>query len=120
MEVSPLMIYIIGFIDKLQNSFELVLVFGLVTSPLLLLATLNDDEDVPESFRTKMSRWFKCVFFVTIISGIGLITVPTSKTLIAMYVIPPIANSQVVKEIPGVLLDFVKSYVGDLKKDGDV
>lgn len=119
MEISPLMIYIIGLVDKLQNLFETVLYLSFFVSPLLLLFIFNKD-GLPEVIRKNLSWSLKFVISAILISAIGLTTIPTSKTLIAMYVIPPIANSQVVHEIPDVLLDFVKAYVGNLKKEDDV
>ena len=116
MEISPLMIYVIGFVDKLEIFFESVLWLGFVAGPILLIGSIPDD-DSPNVDRKKIASWFKCVFATMIISAICLVTIPTSKTLIAMYVIPPIANSQVVHEIPDVLLDFVKSYVSNMKDD---
>ncbi len=118
MEISPLIIYVIGLVDKLQSVFIVLTIFGAIGSFMFFLASISDDEY--ESDKKMFKSWFKRVLAVTIFSLVCLVAIPSSKTLIAMYVIPPIAKSQIVNEIPDVLMDFVKSYVGDLKKDGDI
>lgn len=119
MEISPLMIYIIGLVDKLQRMFETQIFLGLLAAPILFILSLAGD-DRSEVVIKRFYFWFRCTLIAIIISVVGLTSIPTSKTLIAMYVIPPVANSQVLKEIPDVLLDFVKAYVGNLKKEDDV
>ena len=118
MEISPLIIYVIGLVDKLQFVFIVLTIFGAIGSFMFFSASISDDEY--ESDKKMFKSWFKRVLAVTIFSLVCSVAIPSSKTLIAMYVIPPIAKSEVVNEIPDVLMDFVKSYVGDLKKDGDI
>lgn len=118
MEISPLIIYVIGLVDKLQFIFPVLVIFGTMVSFMLFSCSISDDER--ESDKKMFKSWCKRVLAVTIFSLVCSVAIPSSKTLIAMYVIPPIAKSEVVNEIPDVLLDFVKSYVGNLKKDSDV
>ena len=118
MEISPLIIYVIGLVDKLRFVFVVLTIFGTIGSFMFFTASVDNDEC--ESDKKRFKSWCKRVLTVTIFSLICSVAIPSSKTLIAMYVIPPIAKSEVVNEIPDVLMDFVKSYVGDLKKDGDV
>lgn len=118
MEISPLVIYVIGLVDKLRFVFLVLTIFGTIGSFMFFSASISDDEY--ESDKKMFKSWCKRVLAVTIFSLVCSVAIPSSKTLIAMYVIPPIAKSEVMNEIPDVLMDFVKSYVGDLKKDGDV
>lgn len=118
MEISPLIIYVIGLVDKLRFIFLVLAIFGTMGSFMLFSCSISDDER--ESDKKMFKSWCKRVLAVTIFSVICSVAIPSSKTLIAMYVIPPIAKSQIVNEIPDVLMDFVKSYIGNLKKDGDV
>lgn len=118
MEISPLIIYVIGLVDKLRFIFLVLAIFGTMGSFMLFSCNISDDER--ESDKKMFKSWCKRVLAVTIFSVICSVAIPSSKTLIAMYVIPPIAKSQIVNEIPDVLMDFVKSYIGNLKKDGDV
>lgn len=118
MEISTLMIYIIGSVDKLLFVFFVLAIAGTIGSIVLFANSISDDYF--ESDKKIFKSWCKRILAVTIFSLICSIAIPSSKTLIAMYVIPPIAKSEVVNEIPDVLLDFVKSYVGSLKKDDDV
>ena len=118
MEISPLIIYVIGLVDKLLFVFLVLAIAGTIGSIVLFANSISDDYF--ESDKKNFKSWFKRLLAVTIFSLICTVAIPSSKTLIAMYVIPPIAKSEVVNEIPDVLMDFVKSYVGNLKKDGDV
>lgn len=115
MEITPLVIYLISLADRVNNLLLAIIVISTICAPFALLASC--EFCYSEDLRLK---WIKR-FLVAYIASIALfVIIPSSKTLIAMYVIPPIAKSQIVNEIPDVLMDFVKSYVGDLKKDGDV
>lgn len=118
MEISPLIIYVIGLVDKLQFVFLVLTIFGAIGSFMFFSCGISDDEC--DSDAKMFKSWFKRLLAATIFSLICAVAIPSSKTLIAMYVIPPIAKSEVVNEIPDVLMDFVKSYVGNLKKDGDI
>ena len=118
MEISPLIIYVIGLVDKLRFVFLVLTIFGAIGSFMFFFFFISDDEC--DSDKKMFKSWCKRVLAVTIFTLVCSVAIPSSKTLIAMYVIPPIAKSEVVNEIPDVLMDFVKSYVGDLKKDGDI
>lgn len=118
MEISPLVIYVIGLVDKLRFVFLVLAIFGTIGSFMFFSCSISDDEC--DSDAKMFKSWCKRVLAVTIFSLVCSVAIPSSKTLIAMYVIPPIAKSEIVNEIPDVLMDFVKSYVGNLKKDSDV
>ncbi|MBM6928155.1 hypothetical protein [Parasutterella secunda] len=110
MEVTPLTIYLIGLIGKIDAFLAVTTGIGIATC--IALFTLYSDAVVSDE-KLKLYKHFKLVLIATAVSVFSLITIPSQKTLIAMYVIPTIASSQVVKEIPDVLLDFVKSYVNE-------
>ena len=114
MEVTPLTIYLIGLVGKIDAFLAVTTGIGIATC--IALFTLYSDAVVTDE-KLKLCKYFKLVLVATAVSVFSLITIPSQKTLIAMYVLPPIASSQVVKQIPDVLLDFVKSYVNeDLEK----
>ena len=41
---------------------------------------------------------------------------PSSKTVAAMIVIPPIVNNEQVQELPNNVLEFINDYLKDVKK----
>ena len=115
MEITPLVIYLISLADRVNNLLLAIIVISTLCAPFGLIASC--ELCYSEDLRLK---WIKRLLVAYIACIAFFVIIPSSKTLIAMYVIPPIATSEVVNEIPDVLMDFVKSYVGDLKKDGDV
>ena len=65
-------------------------------------------------------KWIK-IGLIAFITGLFLIAlIPSSKTLAAMYIIPPIANNQAVQELPKEVLNFVKEYLKDQRNDSDI
>ena len=42
---------------------------------------------------------------------------PSGKTMIAMYVVPKIVNNEAVQQLPGELLEFVRSYLKENQRE---
>ena len=110
MEVTPLTIYLIGLIDSLLNLLGALMAVSVAVTIFFAITYFSCDRSCDQKV------WFRRLKYASVTTAIiifCLVTIPTPKTLIAMYILPPIASSQVVKEIPDVLLDFVKSYVNE-------
>lgn len=110
MEVTPLMIYLIATLDNILNL--LIAFIGLVVSIGIPAFFMSLACDFKEETRIKWVKRILAAFFTCIIL---LILIPSTKTMTAMYLIPPIANNQSVQELPAEILSFVKEYLKDGK-----
>ena len=110
MEVTPFTIYLIGLIDSLLHLLDALTGISAASTIIFAISYFSCDRSCDQKV---WYRRLKYALVTTAIIIFSFVTIPTPKTLIAMYILPPIASSEVVKEIPDVLLDFVKSYVNE-------
>ena len=113
MEITPLMIYLIGIADNVTFFLGIVTRFGGVVGALYLFCSLDGDYEID----WKLVKRFLIPYIIFVFL---LIITPSSKTLAAMYIIPPIANNQTVQELPKEVLNFVKEYLKDQRDDSDI
>ena len=90
MEVTPLMIYLIGVADHVRVFFvvSLLIIAGIFL--LFLARYLVEDKKVPCS---------GALAFSTVLFSFLSIFTPSSKTLAAMYVIPAVVNNEQIQNI---------------------
>lgn len=113
MEITPLMIYLISIADNIINFLIAVTVIGGGVCALYLLISLDDCYEID----WKLVKRFLIPYIIFVFL---LIITPSSKTLAAMYIIPPIANNQEVQELPKEVLNFIKEYLKDQRDDSDI
>ena len=112
MEVSPLMIYLIGVADHVRE-FSVVSMFIISGIFLVFLARyLVEDKKVP-CFGTLAS--------LTVLFSSLIIFTPSSKTLAAMYVIPAVVNNEQIQNIGKNGIEslelLTKQWVYELRKE---
>lgn len=90
MEVTPLMIYLIGVADHVRVFFVLSLLIIAGTFLLFLARYIVEDKKVP---------CFGTLAFSTVLFSFLSIFTPSSKTLAAMYVIPAVVNNEQIQNI---------------------
>lgn len=112
MEVTPLMIYLITLADNIRGLLSFIFTFGGILSAVAFFSSL--EFDISTEVRIK---WIKRVLPALFTCIILFVLIPSSKTLAAMYVIPPIVNNESVQELPAEILSFVKEYLKDLKDE---
>lgn len=90
-------------LDNINNLFEGVAALGGFC--LIILAVAYFVSDASKSFdeeaadvNKKAKKFFKILFFPWLFAILGLIFVPTSKEMAMIYVVPNIAESQVIKQ----------------------
>ena len=112
--MSAFTIYLIG----VANSFKVILVLLLLLSLggvgfCLIHICFDCGSDCDEIKRGK--KWLKRFIAVLIASLTLLLIFPSSKTLVAMYVIPPIVNNEQVQQLPSDVLTFLHNYLMEQK-----
>ena len=115
MTLSPLTIYLIGVSDALVfvvTFIFLCFLFALLLLPVVLVGV----EELPE-LKIEKRTVVKTIIGGLIVSLLLCVFIPDRKTLIAMYVLPPIVNSEAVQQLPADILDFVRDYLKEQKDD---
>lgn len=102
MNITPLDIYLVSLADDLVKALGLVFVCSVATIVVsgfsfIMAQDCSDRDDWQPLFRKAIRN-----AFITLLVSFSLIVViPDSKTLAAMYIIPRLANSEIVsKDIP--------------------
>ena len=112
MEVTPLMIYLIGVADHVRVFFVLSLLIIAGTFLLFLARYLVEDKKVP---------CFGTLAFLTALFSSLIIFTPSSKTLAAMYVIPAVVNNEQIQNIGKNGIESLElltmQWVGELRKE---
>lgn len=115
MTLSPLIIYLIGVCDALI--FVSTVIFLCFLLALLLLPVILVGVEELHELKIEKITVVKTIIGGLIVSLFLCVLIPDRKTLIAMYVLPPIVNSEAVQQLPADILDFVRDYLKEQKND---
>lgn len=105
--VSPWLIYLIGTVDKVGGAAAFIAIAILIA----LAPAAGALSDLGGSLKV-----LKIPFIVAVISGLIAIFTPSSKTVAAMIIIPPVLNNEQVQQFPSNVLEFVNEYLKEAKK----
>lgn len=115
MEVSPWFIYFVGISENLVKLLVctcVVAAFLLVFSLYVVYAAHQDHDEAAE----KIFRKVLCIAVpALVLCAVLRVLIPGQETLIAMKVVPAVANSHVVQKIPDALEKFIDKYTGENK-----
>jgi hypothetical protein len=119
--ITPFDIYLIGIISNLNDSLGIFVAIGLILSAgaagMALAAKFHGDGDNENKLLKISFRIFKVTLCVLVLGQF----IPDKKTLAAMYVMPKMANSQLVQNIPSYVQTFIEKELnnnGDNAEDG--
>lgn len=90
MEVTPMMIYLIGIADHVRDFSVLFLFIFTGIFLVFLIRYLVDGDKIP---------YLGTLAFLTGLLSLILVFTPSSKTLAAMYVIPAVVNNEQIQNI---------------------
>lgn len=112
MEVTPMMIYLIGIADHVRDFSVLFLFIFTGIFLVFLIRYLVDGDKIP---------YLRTLAFLIVLFSSLLIFTPSSKTLAAMYVIPAVVNNEQIKNIGKNGLEslelLTKQWVDELRKE---
>lgn len=100
-----LIIYLIGIADGVSKALFLIFIIFFVSS-ILSLPVFSEIY----SFEVAISK-LKKMLVIALSFFIMSVLVPSSKTLAAMFVIPPIINNGQLQELPSNVLEFINGYI---------
>lgn len=105
--ISPWLIYFIGIADRVSGVFSFIAIASTMALVIGVLVSL----DLGNSL-----KGLKIPFIIAIVSGLIALFTPSSKTIAAMLIIPPIVNNEQVQQLPNNVLEFINDYLKDAKK----
>lgn len=123
MTLTPSMIYLVHFVGELRwlANFtifaSLVVTFGAVFFAVTSLDSYDCDTPKKVSGRKKLFRVAKIAGIVAAFAGAVAVVTPSRTTLAAMYVLPPIVNSELVQDLPKELVDLARAYIKELTEE---
>ena len=100
--ISPWLIYFIGIADKVGGFFMTLTIASAIS---IWVSGMSGNYNLAKKFS----------FYAVIFAFLASVT-PSSKTVAAMIVIPPIVNNKQVQELPNNVLEFINDYLKDAKK----
>ena len=110
MEVTAGLIYVITMLEKLKETMALFAGLSVAVGVFSLVCCL-----ILETERFK--PWAKWSLITCVLLLILNVFVPSGKTLAAMYVIPPIANSDAVQKLPAEIVDVARDWLDALRPE---
>jgi len=103
-------IYLISQVDSLLTTCAVLLIIGVIIGIIMVFIGVSDENDKVIAGAKKLLYW------LTIPLAIVIFT-PSSKTLAAMYVIPKIADSQFMQQVPDKLTSLANKWLDKQIKD---
>lgn len=94
--ITPSTIYWIGQCDQIRCILGPAAVIGLISAIILTIAAVAStfDSSVPRTMRNLLSVFASLLWAVVLVAVVGLLFIPTTKTVAAMYVVPAIVNNE--------------------------
>lgn len=122
MTITPATLYWFTRLDGINGLCTFVLVFGTLALAFFLIANIvassNPQDEDSLDIKKVTSKWIKILSFPYVLALLGNIFVPTSKEMAMIYVVPHLAESQVIKQdIPEVYDLGVKALKDWLNKE---
>lgn len=109
--LTPAMVYWVSMADQIRDFLWSFPAFVFLVCCLWGLAKSNVGYDEKVIWNKKEKTLLVTLLIAVITCLIIRVFMPSSKTLAAMYVLPPIVNNESVQALPSEVLDFVRSYI---------
>jgi hypothetical protein len=112
--ITPFDIYLIGISDNASQIFGIGAIISIILCIIIGLAQIGAFVESVDEFKAPLKKTFDRCFWSVLIFGFLSAIIPSSKTLAAMYVIPPIVKAvngnKQIQQIPQAVVDLIKSY----------
>ena len=122
MKINAFQIYLVGVIDNLGCLFMLVGCLCMAAALISAGVFVCMLADGPDGHREALERLRGVIRYTAptaLLCMVLLCLIPTSKTLAAMYVLPPLVNNDVVqKDIPEIIRLKLANWIDDLRAGG--
>ena len=115
--ITPSTIYWIGQCDQIRCILGPAAVMGLIFTIALTIFAVGAtfDSSVPRFLRYLLSVLASLSCAVMFVAVIGLLFIPTTKTVAAMYVVPAIINNEKLNDAGDRLYDLAVEWMEELR-----
>ena len=113
MEITPGFIYLVTVLENLKFAFPMMV----FTAFCVLIGSWSWASMCAETLRERETSLKIAKLSVLAVLGFVFlqIFIPSGKTLAAMYILPPIVNSEAVQKLPSELTDLAIEWLRELK-----
>lgn len=107
--MSPWLIYAFGQVDNVREVLGMLSLVGVIGCGAAHMVGYIEGQDVP--------RWIRGVAVGSVLAGLVALVLPSSRTIALMYVLPRVADSEVIQrdapELYRLAVDALKSELSD-------
>lgn len=111
MEITPGFIYLITVLEGLKSLKCLAILLLIASAGGFAIWAIFQDEPPVQQGKAFFKKW---AIAAVIVLGVFSF-IPSGRTLAAMYIIPPIVNSEAVQKLPSELTDLAIEWLRELK-----
>ena len=117
--ITPFQIYLMSLADAL---FDALVILTVISAAITFLMAIEPDlkymskhdsdkeKEDKDSHNKKITTSFIKSFVCFFLFALAAVLMPSTKTLVAMYVVPRVVNNTSVQKMPEAVLRFVERY----------
>lgn len=113
-------VYLLGLVEKLNHSLQVVFVVSIVSTGICLLIKGIDYEDLSKDTHKTYNDWTKRFISIALVSGTLFTFVPTKEmayTMLAAYGVEEIVTNERVQELGGKSLDVIEKALDEFLQE---
>lgn len=109
MTIEAWQIWLISFSSEFKHALGTICVMAAVAVlGTIFVFAMNGG---PDSLKAPCAKWLKIFAGIWLSATLAQSLVPRSETLAAMWVLPPLVNSESVQKLPGELIDYARAWL---------
>lgn len=112
MEITPGFIYLVTVLENVKIALGLIAILSVFC---LLSCGFLSIESHDARTRAKYYGYVKYSLIALLAVGLLQVFLPSGRALAAMYILPPIVNSEAVQKLPSELTDLAIEWLRELK-----
>lgn len=109
MTIEAWQIWLISFSSEFKRALDTICV--MTTVGVFGVIAFFAISGGPESLKAVCAKWLKIFAGIWLSATLAQSLVPRSEALAAMWVIPPLVNSESVQKLPGELIDYARAWL---------
>lgn len=109
MTIEAWQIWLISFSSEFKRALDTICAMTTVGGfGVIIFFAINGG---PESLKAVCAKWLKIFAGIWLSATLAQSLVPRSEALAAMWVLPPLVNSESVQKLPGELIDYARAWL---------
>lgn len=117
MEITPGFIYLVAVLENVKIALGLIAILAVFCLSSCGFSSIESDDAWT---RAKHYGYVKYSLIALLAVGLLQVFLPSGRTLAAMYILPPIVNSEAVQKLPSELTDLAIEWLRELKPKKEI